>query len=171
MKSSKFSLHALFTLAAVCSLLTFNVIGQTSRGTLTGTVTDNSGAVIFKAAIKITQQGTGATRQTTTNSAGVYRFDAVDLGTYNVSVQAPGFATEEKTGIGIESAHTTDVDFQMKVGGGSEVVTVEASSAQLALQTSEQVRNQIFQEHTVQNLPVLAGDSLTLAQLAPGIAV
>jgi len=132
----KFSRFSLCILLAFFSLLTINLIAQTSRGTLTGTVTDNSGAVISKATVKITQQGTGATRQTTTNSAGVYRFDAVDLGTYAVSVQAAGFATQEQTGVAIESAHTTDLEFQMKVGGGSEVVTVEASSAQLALQTS-----------------------------------
>ena len=171
MAFSKFSQQILLTLAVLCLLLAGNINGQTSRGTLTGTVADNSGAVISNATVKITQQATGVSRQTTTNSAGLYRFDAVDLGTYTVSAQATGFATQEKAGVAIESAHTTALDFQMKVGGGSEVVTVEASSAQLALQTSEHVRNEILSEATVQTLPTLGSDSLTLAQLAPGVAV
>src|SRR5437588_10771889 len=78
--------------------------GQTSRGTLTGTVSDHTGAVISGAAVTITQNETGARRQTTTNSAGIYRFDALELGTYTVSVQAAGFATETKTGIEIDAA-------------------------------------------------------------------
>ena len=167
----KFSRLSFCILVAVLSLLTINLFGQTSRGTLTGTVTDNTGAVVSKATVKITQQGTGATRQTTTNSAGIYRFDAVDLGTYTVSTQAPGFATEDKTGIEIAASRTTDLNFQLKVGSASEVVTVEGSGAELVLQTSEQVRSATISAKTVQNLPVLAGDSLTLAQLAPGIAI
>lgn len=168
MKSLRFSLC---TLLAVLSLLTINVMGQTSRGTLTGTVTDNTGAIVVTATVKITQQGTGATRQTTTNSAGLYRFDALELGTYTVSVQAPGFATQDKTGIEIAAAHTTDLDFQLKVGSASEVVTVEGSGAALVLQSSEQVRSETISEKTITNLPVFNGDSLTLAQLAPGIAI
>jgi len=167
----KFSRFSLCTLVAALSLLTVNLLAQTSRGTLTGTVTDNTGAVVSKATVKITQQGTGATRQTTTNSAGIYRFDAVDLGTYSVSAQAPGFATEDKTGIDVAASRTTDVNFQLKVGSASEVVTVEGSGAELVLQTSEQVRSATLSEKSVQNLPVLLGDSLTLAQLAPGVAI
>lgn len=67
MKFSKFSRQPLFVLV-VYSLLTVNVTGQTSRGTLTGTVTDSSGAVLTHATVKISQQGTGAMRQTTNES-------------------------------------------------------------------------------------------------------
>ena len=167
----KFLRFSLFTLLAFFSLLTINLIAQTSRGTLTGTVTDSSGAVVSNATVKITQQGTGATRETKTNSAGLYRFDAVDLGTYSVSAQATGFQTEEKTGVEIESAHTTALEFKLQVGGAKEIVTVEASSAELSLQTTEQTRSAIFQEKTVNTLPVLANDSLTLAQMAPGVSI
>src|SRR5712664_864947 len=78
--------------------------GQTSRGTLTGTITDSAGAIISKAAITITQVGTNAVRQTTTNEAGIYRFDALDLGTYTMLVQANGFNRAELTGVEINAA-------------------------------------------------------------------
>lgn len=143
---------------------------QTSRGTLTGIVTDRSGAVIAKASVTITQQGTNLKRQTTTNESGVYRFDAVDLGTYAISVSAQGFRTRETTNVEIQAARTMDIDISLEVGAASDVVTVEAS-AEVVLQTSEQVRGANFSDNTISNLPVTGADSLTLAQLLPGVMV
>lgn len=146
-------------------------IAQTSRGTLTGTVTDSSGAVVSRATVKITEGATGITRQTTTNSAGIYRFDAVDLGNYTVSVQAPGFSGAAKSGIEIQSARVSNIDFSLKVGAAQETVTVEASGFEVALQTSEQVRGENFSARTISSLPLPGADSLTLAQLSPGISL
>jgi hypothetical protein len=144
---------------------------QTSRGTVTGTVTDPSGAAIASATVTIKQAGTNVTRQTTTNEAGIYRFDAVDLGTHTLSVRAVGFAAEDTTGIEIQAAHTINIDVSLKLGATSDLVTVEASSLEVALQTSEQVRGANLSEHTIGNLPITGLDSLTLAQLLPGVAV
>jgi outer membrane receptor protein involved in Fe transport len=155
----------------LCLLLATAVTAQTSRGTLTGTVADTTGAVIKGATVTITQAGTGVKRQTTTNASGIYRFDAVDLGTYQVSSTASGFATEDKTGVEIQAAHTTDIDFSLKVGVTREVVTVEATGVEVGLQTSEQVHSETFSTKEIATLPVLGGDSLTLAQMAPGIAI
>lgn len=163
-----FALVFLFSLLAFAASLTN---GQTSRGSLTGTVTDSSGAVIVKASVSIKQAGTNITRRTSTNDAGIYRFDAVDLGTYTLTVQAPGFTKQETTGIEIQAAHTTDIDVTVSVGAISDVVTVEASTLEVALQTSEQVRGANFSDHTIDNLPITGQDSLTLAQLLPGITV
>ncbi len=171
MKFSRVSLQFIYTFLVAVSLLTISALAQTSRGTLTGTVTDSSHAVVPNATVKITQQGTGAGRQTTTNSAGIYRFDAVDLGIYTVAAQETGFATAQRTGVEIAAARITNVDFSLQVGTASQVVTVEATGAELTLQTSEQVRSEVLSEKTVSNLPVLGGDSLTLAQMAPGIAI
>src|SRR5215472_15894173 len=116
---------------ALCVMSVPAMVAQTSRGTLTGTVTDSTGAVIRGAAVTIIQQGTGVKRQTTTNSSGIYRFDAVDLGVYQVSSTASGFATEGKTGVEIQAAHTTDMNFSLKVGTNQEVVTVEATGVEV----------------------------------------
>jgi len=156
---------------ALCLMSVPAMVAQTSRGTLTGTVTDSTGAVIRGAAVTIIQQGTGVKRQTTTNSSGIYRFDAVDLGVYQVSSTAPGFATEDKTGIEIQAAHTTDIDFSLKVGTTKEVVTVEATGIEVGLQTAEQVHSETFSTQQIATLPVPGGDSLTLAQMAPGVAI
>lgn len=143
--------------------------GQTSRGTLTGIVTDASGAVVAKAKVTITQQETNLQRETTTNDAGVYRFDAVELGTYSMQVQAAGFRSSDTTGVQIEAAHTTDINVSLTVGATSDTVTVEASAFEVQLQTSEQVRGANFSDHTVENLPITGLDSLTITQILPGV--
>src|SRR5437899_12788564 len=119
MKIQLRSTLGLLLLAIMCA----TAIAQTSRGTLTGTVTDNSGAVVSNATVKITEGATGVTRQTTTNEAGIYRFDAVDLGTYTISVQASGFSGAAKSGVQIQSAHVSSIDFALKVGAAQETVT------------------------------------------------
>src|SRR5262249_10545028 len=86
-----------------------------------------------------------------------------------VSSTATGFATEDKTGVEITAAHTTNIDFELKVGAAKEIVTVEATGIEIGLQTSEQVHNQTFSTQQIATLPAVGGDSLTLAQLAPGI--
>jgi outer membrane receptor protein involved in Fe transport len=158
---------------AVCVLLAAGGQGlaQTSRGTLTGVVTDRTGAVVAKATVTITQMDTNIKRQTTTNEAGVFRFDAVDLGTYSMSIQKSGFRTSDTTGVIIQAARTTDIDVTLEVGASAEVVTVEATTFDVELQSSEQVRGANFSENTVGNLPITGADSLTLAQLLPGITV
>jgi len=162
---------AIFGFAFCLFLLAAGVgLAQTSRGTLTGIITDSSGAVIANATVTITQSATNLKRQTTTNEAGVYRFDAVDLGTYALSVSAAGFRTKETTGVEVQAARTTNIDVPLEVGTASEVVTVEAS-AEVALQTSEQVRGANFSDHTIANLPITGQDSLTIAQLLPGVMV
>ena len=158
------------TLLSLLFLAVATVDGQTSRGTLTGTITDSAGAIIGRAAITITQVDTNAQRQTTTNEAGIYRFDALELGTYKMLVQANGFTRAELTGVEINAARTTNIDVSLKVGSLSETVTVE-SATEVELQTSEQVRGANFSDHTLNNLPITGADSLTLAQLLPGVAV
>src|SRR5260370_40425413 len=103
MRLHKLSRQALFTFVAVLAFLATNTFAQTSRGALTGTVTDSAHAIVPNATVEITQQGTGTLRQTTTNSVGIYRFVAVDLGTYRVSVQAKGLATEDTTSVQVSS--------------------------------------------------------------------
>jgi len=154
----------LLLLVALCA----TSIAQTSRGTLTGIVTDSSNAVVVDATVRLTETATGVSRQTTTNGAGLYRFDAVDLGAYKLSVEAKGFATQSQTGIQIQAAHTLNIDFALKAGS-AEIVTVEADAGQVQLDTSEQTRGAHFESQAIQDLPITGRDSLTLALLVPGV--
>lgn len=166
------SLHLRFSAGLLLFLALLSAaFAQTSRGTLSGTVTDSQGALVPNATVTITQHGTNVTRQTTSNSAGIYRFDAVDLGTYDVAAKAAGFSTENKTSVEISAAHTASIDFALKIGAASEIVNVEASGLEVQLDTADQTRGQNFSTQSINNLPLVGADSLTLAQLIPGVAL
>lgn len=156
---------------ALMLTFTFSAFAQTSRGTLTGTVTDPSGAVVANATIVLTNTATGVVRQAATNNSGLYRFDAVDLGTYTVEARGTGFAATKKTGIDIQAAHTATVDFSLQVGQANQELTVEADAAEVALQRSEQVRGQNLETRAIENMPMVANDPLTLTQVLPGVAI
>src|SRR5919206_4757664 len=83
---------------SACTILMLLVLvpstmGQTSKGFVVGTIADPNGAAVPAATVKITNTATGATRETTTQEDGSYRFDAVDPGTYRLEVTATGFKT------------------------------------------------------------------------------
>ena len=88
----------------LCALFTLTpmAMGQTSRGTVTGTVTDPAGAVIAGAEVTLTSAQTKLTRVTTSNSEGIYRVEAVDSGTYSIKITATGFGEVESTGIEVD---------------------------------------------------------------------
>src|SRR6516225_3243473 len=100
---------------ALLLLFAFAAHAQTSRGTVSGTVLDPSGAVIGGAHVTLTGIATGAQLSTDTNEAGVYRFDAVDLGAYVLTVTQPGFATYVGTEINVEANRTTTVDPRLEL--------------------------------------------------------
>jgi hypothetical protein len=83
--------HRKAGLLAAMLMLGAAAFGQTSRGTVTGTVQDPTGAAIVAAEVKLTGVDTGVRLATVSNDTGVYRFDAVDLGVYELKVMHPGF--------------------------------------------------------------------------------
>jgi protocatechuate 3,4-dioxygenase beta subunit len=100
------------------ALLTVAVVayGQTSRGTVTGTVQDPSGAAVAAAQVALTAVETGVRLSTFSNDTGVYRFDAVDPGAYELEVAHRGFQAYVASGIGVEANRVTTVDPRLTVG-------------------------------------------------------
>jgi hypothetical protein len=72
---------------------------QTSRGTVTGAVTDPSEGVVGRASVELVHIATGVRRRAITNAAGIYRFEAVDLGTYDVKIAHTGFIRSPPPGL------------------------------------------------------------------------
>ena len=124
------TIRALITLAVVFTLATLS-LGQTSRGTVSGTVTDPNGAVIAGAEVILTSDATKLSRTTTTNSEGLYRFEAVDPGIHSVKVNATGFGAVVRTGVDVRANQTSDVSAQMAPAGQVETVNVAADAGQL----------------------------------------
>src|SRR5262249_31725324 len=141
------SRHSVFTttgLAMLKSTLTLVVLllvaisanAQTSRGTVTGTVLDPTGAVIAGARAILTGVGTGVRLSTDSNEAGVYRFDAVDLGVYVLTVTLPGFATYVGTEIKVEANRTTTVDPRLELGATEARIEVSTESSEILTKDS-----------------------------------
>lgn len=99
----------------------------TANASLQGTVTDKSQAVIGKAEVTLTNKETGATKTTTTNDTGGYRFDSLSAGMYSIKATAPGFSTAEAKDVELLIGRTATQNFSLLPGGVSE--TVEVTSA------------------------------------------
>jgi len=146
--------------------------GQAGGGSVVGTVTDTSGAVVPKAQVTLTNTDTGAALTTTTSSEGRYVFPLVQVDTYSVTVTAAGFETVEQQNILVGLNKTVDVSEVLKVGSTSATVQVQGVSTQLETTTSQAATT--IDQQTFDDLPIaLTGGprSVTaIADLMPGVS-
>ena len=159
----------LVTWVALATVLLSSICvnAQVSGATMTGTVSDASGAVIPNAQISIKNLATGEVRAVTTNSAGFYSLPNLLPGSYEVTATAPGFSTEVRSGITLTVGAQQLLNMSMKVGQVSEKVQVasEAPAVQLANSTIGGVVSQT----AVVDLPLNGRDWTLLATLQPGV--
>ncbi|HXY38656.1 MAG TPA: carboxypeptidase-like regulatory domain-containing protein, partial [Vicinamibacteria bacterium] len=113
-------------LAAVVLLLAVPAFAQRFTASIRGTVTDNTGAVVPGATVKLTNQGTGVAREVVTNTAGNYSFADLQVGTYSVEVALQGFKTTVRRDVVVNVADVRDEDFKLETGALTETVSVEA---------------------------------------------
>jgi hypothetical protein len=155
--------------AFVVMLLTpLRIYSQVVGATLSGTVTDQSGAVIPSTQISIKNTATGFTRTVTTDPAGFYTAPNLLPGSYEITATASGFATEVQTGITLTVAAQQVLNFALRVGTVTEKIRVagEAPTVQLASSSISAVVNST----TVRELPLNGRSWTDLATLQPGVA-
>lgn len=155
-------------LFAVLGLCSFAVSAQTSRGTVSGIITDPNGAVVSGATITLTSSDTSLSRTTTSNSEGFYRFDAVELGTYSAMFTGSGFGELTKTNVIVSAGQTSTVDAQLQLGGQQAVVNVTGEAGAL-LQTEAPVRGGNISQRQITELPVAGRNPVALALTLPGV--
>ncbi len=154
-------LALLFALAAA-------LMAQVPTGTITGNVLDPSGAVIANAAITVTNKSNGATRVARTDGNGAFSVASLPAGSYDVKVEATGFSVsllpaEVATGV------TTTLNVAMRVGATTEVVDIQAETANINFE-SHTVQGVVTRQQ-IENLPLNGRNFLNLAQLEPGVMV
>src|SRR2546428_12053499 len=164
----KLKLQLSLVLLGFSLLFTCLMFGQTPVGTISGTVFDESGAVIPDASLTITNTATGLTRQLKSDAAGVYSVAALPAGSYEVQAKAAGFRLLLRQAT-VEAGTTTTVDLHMQVGQPSETVTVESATAQIAYE-SHAVEGVITRQQ-IQDLPLNGRSFIQLAALEPGVTV
>jgi hypothetical protein len=143
------------------------VFGQTTSGAIAGTVLDPQGNVLSGAAVKIKNLGTGATRETTSNSSGYYRMIGLMPGRYEVEAAAQGFAGETRGELSLTVAEEIVVNFNLKVGVAKENVTVEVQSVNV--ETTGSTISGLVDEKKIRDLPLDGRDITQLIFLQPGV--
>jgi hypothetical protein len=162
------SLTAALTLLAATPLFQQQVCAQgITTGSISGTVEDDSGAVIAGAAITATAKATNVTLKTTAGGDGNFSFKDVPIGTYSVVISAPGFAGLTLDNIEVASSREQALGIQKLSIGRTEAV-VEVSAAQNILETSQSQVTTTFDTEQLTNLPT-AGEFDELALLIPGV--
>ncbi|MDX2032449.1 MAG: carboxypeptidase regulatory-like domain-containing protein, partial [Blastocatellia bacterium] len=161
-------IRAFHLFVLLCSLMAAGM-AQTSRGTVSGTVTDSTGAVISGANVALTNTATTVSRSTVANSEGFYRFDAVDLGAYTLKVTASGFGAVVKSNIAVSAGLTSTVDAQLAPGAQEVSVDVTAETGAL-LQTEAPVRGGAIDATRITELPIATRNPVSLALTLPGVS-
>ena len=149
-------------------MLGFGLYGQSPTGIISGTVTDQSGAIISGAAVTITDKASAASRTLTTSASGLFSAPSLPAGEYTVKVVVSGF--KEQVGDATVSAGgATTVNMALSLGSATEVVTVEAASAAINYE-SNSVQG-VIERATIQNLPLNGRSFMQLAVLEPGVTI
>ena len=139
---------------------------QAVNGTILGIVQDQQGGAIGKAEVTARSLDTGAIRKTTSEDNGEYRIASIPAGSYEVSITAPGFKTEVRSGIVVTVGADVGVNFALTVGAVTEKVEVTAEAAQV--DTSSSGMGGFVNATTIRELPLNGRDWLQLALLQPG---
>ena len=123
--------HSLIASAFTIALFAGYAQAQSTLGTITGLITDSSGAVIPSAVVVATNTATGAKAQTISSSTGNYVVPNLPVGPYEVSVAISGFKAWTRSGINVSSNDNLRIDVTLEVGSASESVTVSAEASLL----------------------------------------
>ncbi len=140
--------------------------GQAVFGNIFGTVTDPTGAVVPAAKVTLTEVGKGITVSTTTNASGNYTQTHLSVGTYRVSIEAPGFKTVVQQNVPVSVDTSTRVDAVLELGAQTQEITVNAAPPLLTTDRADV--SATLSGRQVNELPVLNRNFTELELLLPG---
>ena len=153
----------------LCFLLIAGIASaQVDQGTITGTVTDNTGAIVPGAQVTLTATDTGLTLQAKSNGSGNYTFSPIKIGNYSVSASAPGFQTTMRDNLHVDAEARLAANLKLSPGQVSQTVTV--SSAVALLQTQTNAVSQVIDTKTINDTPLNGRNWVYIAQLTAGVA-
>jgi hypothetical protein len=157
----------LASVALLAALLPAAVAAQQGRGSISGTVTDASGAVVPDAAVTITNVGTQAAFAARTNQEGLYTAPSLPVGEYLVSAEKVGFKTAVVSGVTLQVGEGVRVDLKVELGEVAERVEVQAMPP--LVDTSSPTVGKVIENRRVTELPLNGRNALALMALAPSV--
>ncbi|WP_263417189.1 TonB-dependent receptor [Terriglobus albidus] len=155
-------------LALCCSLAGATALAQSSSGSIGGTVTDASGAVIPNASVTAINRDTNVATKSTTNQEGVYSIRFLQIGSYQVVVEAQGFNRYQVGPFTLETNQQLKVDGRLTVG---DTLQVQVTTEVPLLNAENGTVNAVVDATTVDNIPVNGRNFTQLTQFMPGIAL
>jgi hypothetical protein len=136
-------------------------------GSISGTVSDASGAVVPKATIKATNTDKGVERQAMADDRGFYSFPDLPIGRYDIVIEKPGFKSYRRRGVSIDADSALVVDAALEIGGRTEAVTVNESAVHA--ETSDTQMGQVIQGTQMTAVPLNGRSYTDLLALQPGV--
>jgi hypothetical protein len=162
----RFHVFPLFFLLLIFFLANLPLLGQLPTATLNGTVTDPTGATVAGARVVAANKATGISREATSGADGLYVVTNLAPGTYDVRVEAKGFAVKEFKDVRLEVGRSVTLDAQLALAALGQKVEISGGATQVEL-TQSTVQGQITAT-TVENIPLNGRNYLELASLVPG---
>jgi hypothetical protein len=159
------------SLLAVCAALICASNGAWAQGfgSISGTVTDATGAVVAGAVVTATQAGTGLAMKTSTGGEGLFVFPTLAPSVYNLSVSHPGFAKYTKQSVQVRADAAVTVNITLKTGSATESITVTADTAQVDVTTG--TLSEVIGGASVNELPLNGRNAAALTAEVAGITV
>lgn len=169
-EGTTWALIATLVLSVLC-LVPGTLFGQSSSGTISGIVSDSTGAVIPHASVVLQNTATRDTRATASNSSGSFTFAAVPVGTYRITVKAPGFETFVATDIIMHLGENHNIPhISLHVAASTADVEVVSSQAGL-IPLDSGASTTTIGEKLVQNLSIQGRDAAELVKFMPGMGM
>jgi hypothetical protein len=162
--SSKRACFAVLVCSLVC-LFSSLLYGQ-ATGSFSGTVSDNSGAVVAGAKVTVTAQATNVSREAVTDDSGHFLIPSLGVADYTIRVEAGGFKGSEAKDVRLQVDEHRELDF--KLVPASVTTSVEVNATEVAVQTSNPTLGQVITSEQVAELPLNGRDFVQLATLTPG---
>jgi hypothetical protein len=159
------TLRQLFYFALLVILGTVGALGQ-STATLSGVITDPTGAVVVDAQVKIHSLATGSERITVTDSSGVYAVPSLQPGEYSVQITAAGFSLYTVQKVNLDVDQKANLNIKLAVSSAGETVQVDSGTVQIESQTM--TVGQVIDRQTEQEIPLNGRHFLDLTVLTPG---
>ncbi|MGC2272039.1 MAG: carboxypeptidase-like regulatory domain-containing protein, partial [Candidatus Sulfotelmatobacter sp.] len=142
-------------------------LAQAGRGSVSGLVTDPSGAIVAGAKVVLLNQATGVTQHTVTSSGGLYTFISLNPGVYQVTASQKGFKSVAQDKVTVTVDQVTEVNITLQVGVISETVTV-TQGVQL-VEPSNSTVGQLIESATIDRVPLVSRNVYDLIQLSAGV--
>jgi hypothetical protein len=153
---ASFEVRFLLAVAGYLGWLACTVSAQSTSGTVLGTVADPSGSVVPQAKVELFNTGTNAVREETSSSNGAYQFNNVEVGTYQLRVDVPGFQKANYRAFDLTARETVRFDINLQVTTQASAVTVQASASTVQADTSSIAETKGSRE--LNDLPVAIGE-------------